>query len=128
MNPIYYPVMKIKQGTSECMQTSAAQLISFFDSNITVDEILQNVPVYVENGEKIGTAPEHLGAYLLSKGYKVTFYIFDVELFDPTWASLSPQEVLEALRARQAYIPENSWLAKYHHILIDGWKQYVEAG
>ena len=128
MSPIEHAIKPIKQKTSECMQTAAAQAISFFDPSVNVENVIQEVPVYVENGEKIGTSQGHLAAYLAQIGYKTTMYIFDVELFDRSWQDLTPIEVLAGLRARQKYIPDNSWLAKYHHILVDGFELYVEAG
>jgi hypothetical protein len=41
---------------------------------------------------------------------------------------LSPQEVVANLHKREKYIPANSWLAAYHHILVDGWKLYAKSG
>ena len=110
------------------MQTAATQLLTYFDSSVRVEEVIKNVPVYVENGEKIGTSPGHLAAYLASQGFKTTVYIFDVELFDPSWEGESAGRIIERLTQRQLGIPTNSWLAKYHHILVDGWKLFAESG
>ncbi len=128
MSPIEHPLKAIKQNAAECMQTAAAQVLSFFNPSITVDEVIKAVPIYVENGEKIGTSPGHLAAYFAQVGYKTTFYVFDVELFDRSWKNFSPGEVLAGLRKRQKYIPDNSWLAKYHHILVAGFELYVKSG
>ncbi len=128
MQPIEYEITAIKQKTSECMQTAATQLIAYYDPSITVIEVINKVPIYVENGEKIGTSPGHLASFLAAKGYTTTTHIFDVELFDLSWANLSPQEIIQELDERAAHIPQNSWLSKYSHVLIDGWKQYVEKG
>jgi hypothetical protein len=129
MQPIEYDIKAIKQNTSECMQTAATQLISYYDSSITVQQVLTEVPIYIdENGDKIGTSPGHLASFFAARGYNTTTQIFDVELFDISWASLSDHEVIENLIKRQEYIPANSWLAKYHHILVEGWKLYVEKG
>jgi hypothetical protein len=128
VNSIEYPIKAIKQETSECMQTAATQMISYFDTSITVNEVLRTVPVYEENGEKIGTSPGHLATYFTQKGYHTTSYIFDTELFDRTWEGLTSEQVVKELQERQAYIPDSSWLAKYHRILVDGWKLYAESG
>ena len=129
MEPIEYDIIPIQQNTSECMQTAATQLISYFDSSISVQVVLDEVPVYIdERGEKIGTSPGHLASFFASRGYKTTTYIFDVELFDIGWAGVSESEVINNLVKRQAYIPDNSWLSKYHPILVDGWRLYVEKG
>lgn len=84
MSPIEYHIEAIKQKTSECMQAVATQVVSYFDPSITVEEVLQAVPVYIENGEKIGTSPGHLAAYFAQQGYQITTHMFDVELFDRT--------------------------------------------
>jgi hypothetical protein len=125
---INHSISAIKQRPAECMQTSATQLLSFFDPTVKVEDVIKEVPVYVENSEKIGTSPGHLGAYFVQKGYKTTVYIFDVELFDLSWESSSGIEIIKLLKRRQEYIPANSWLAKYHHILVDGWELFVKAG
>ncbi len=128
MQPIEYQIKPIKQNASECMQTAATQVISHYDPSITVQRVIEEVPVYVENGNKIGTSQGHMAAYFARAGYKTTMYIFDVELFDRSWVDLNPHEVLAGLRERQKYIPANSWLAKYHHILVDGFELYVKEG
>lgn len=128
MTPIQYPLKAIKQNAAECMQTATAQMLAFFEPSITVQEVIKAVPVYVEKGEKIGTSPGHLAAYLAQQGYKTTMHIFDVEFFDRSWKDFNPEEVLAGLHKRQKYIPNNSWLIKYHHILVDGFKLYVQSG
>jgi hypothetical protein len=129
MQPIEYDIKAIKQNTSECMQTAATQLISYYEPSITVQEVLTEVPIYIdENGDKIGTSPGHLASFFAARGYKTTTHIFDVELFDITWSGLLDHEIVENLTKRQEHIPANSWLAKYHHILVEGWKLYVQQG
>ncbi|HIA91806.1 TPA: hypothetical protein EYO12_01660 [Candidatus Saccharibacteria bacterium] len=128
MQAIEHRVVSIHQDTAQCMQTAAAQLLSFFDPKITVDQVIKEVPVYEENGEKIGTSPGHLAAYFPAQGYGTISYIFDTELFDRSWGSLSAKEVVENLKLRQRHIPENSWLSRYHKVLVDGWELYVAKG
>lgn len=128
MNTIEYDIKAIKQKTSECMQTATTQLLSYFDPSVTVEEVIKNVPVYVENGEKIGTSPGHLATYLAQQGYKTTVYMFDIELFDLSWDGESPAQIIDNLKKRQEGIPSNAWLSKYHHILVDGWELFVKEG
>lgn len=128
MQPIEYDINAIKQRSAECMQTAATQVISYFDDSIDVDTVIKDVPVYVENGEKIGTSPGHLASYFAKLGYKTSAYIFDLELFDRSWSDLPAQNIVEELHKRQKNIPINSWLSKYHHILVDGWELFANAG
>lgn len=128
MGPIEHKVTAIRQKTSECMQTSATQVLSFFDPSVTVEQVVASVPVHVENGEKVGTSPGHLVSYFAQQGYQTTSYIFDTELFDRSWENLSPEEVITALKERQPHIPDNAWLKKYHRILVSGWEVYAQAG
>lgn len=51
-----------------------------------------------------------------------------MELFDRSWHGSSPQDVLSGLRHRQEHISPSSWLAAYHHVLVDGWDLFVQAG
>lgn len=129
MKSVEYKIAAIKQDTSQCMQTAAAQLMSYFDPSISVAEVIKEVPVYIdEHGEKIGTSPGHLAAYFVQKGYKTTAYVFDTELFDRSWQGFDASQVIKHLRRRQTFIPAHSWLAKYHHILVDGWEMYANSG
>lgn len=128
MTPIEYPLKAIKQNTSECMQTAATQLLSFFDPSVDIKDVIKKVPIYIENGEKIGTPPGSLGTYFAKQGYQTTTYIFDVELFDRSWKNFTAEEVLVALRKRQEYIPKYSWLSKYHTVLVNSWEMYIKAG
>ncbi|MDB5178295.1 MAG: hypothetical protein JWN01_238 [Patescibacteria group bacterium] len=128
MSPLEYQIKAIQQSTSECMQTAATQTLSYFDPSVNLADVLRDVPLYVENGEKIGTSPGHLAAYFAKNNYQTTTYIFDTELFDRSWGNLDAHQVVSSLRQRQPHIPANSWLAKYHHILVNGWEQYANAG
>lgn len=129
MQAITYDITPIKQSTSECMQTATAQMLGHFNKAVTVQQIIDNVPVYVNDaGEKIGTSPGHLAAYLVQSGYKTVVYTFDVELFDRSWSGESPGRVIELLEQRQKHIPSNSWLAAYHDVLVDGWRLFAESG
>jgi|GEM_PF-1924825 len=128
MTSIEYDIKAIQQKTSECMQTSATQLLSFFDPTVKLEDVIKAVPLYIENGEKIGTSPGHLAAYFAQQGYKTTVYVFDVELFDRSWNDLSAPDVINKLKKRAEYIPTNSWLTAYKNILIDGWELFVKSG
>jgi len=128
MTSIEYDIKATKQKTSECMQTAATQLLTFFDPTVQLDDVINAVPLYIENGEKIGTSPGHLAAYFAQQGYKTTVYTFDVELFDCSWNDLTPAEVITQIKKRAEYIPSNSWLAAYKHVLIDGWELFVKSG
>lgn len=110
------------------MQTATAQMLAHFDPTITVERVINEVPVYVENGEKIGTSPGHLAAYLAKAGYKTTVAVFDTELFDRSWIGSDAQEVVGLLKQREQHIPNNAWLAAYHHILVDGWELFANCG
>jgi hypothetical protein len=127
---IVYDVPPIRQRPSECMQTAAAMLLRWHDADISVDDVLAEVPVYVENGVKIGTAPGHIGAYACSRGYPATARIFDMQLFDRSWQheQLSPQDVLARLRQRAPAIPHFYWQSKYSAPVLDGWEKFVAAG
>lgn len=129
MSPVKYEVKALPQNTSECMQTAAAQMLSYFDPSIQLSEVIEHVPLYIDDQkEKIGTSPGHLAAYLVQKGYHTMATIFDTELFDRSWGGLATAQVVKNLKKRQQYIPSNSWLSKYHHILVDGWELYAQNG
>jgi len=128
MDPIEHQIKPIKQKPSECMQTAATQMLAYYDDSIILDDVLSEVPVHVENGEKVGTSPGHLASYFPKKGYKTKAYIFDVELFDRSWRGFSSEVIADNIRKREKYIPENSWLAKYHELITTGWELFAKEG
>ncbi len=128
MQPIEHSVKAIRQRTSECMQTAATQTMSFFDPTIQLADVLREVPLYIDDtGEKIGTSPGHLAAYMAKNSFDTTVYLFDTELFDSSWHGLEAEDIVANLRLRQGHIPANAWLAQYHHILVDGWQLFAAA-
>lgn len=52
----------------------------------------------VEQLEGGGTLGVFLGCHALRHGYRVTLYNYNLSVFDPTWAGLSPTELTERLR------------------------------
>lgn len=129
MKPIQHDVPELGQRPAECMQTAATSLLRAVGLDITIDEVLTQVPVYVdEKGEKIGTSPGHLASYLALQNLSPTVYSFDTELFDRSWDSLASTQVVSSLKDRLPNIPDHSWLSKYAHILVDGWELFVNSG
>ncbi len=129
MKRIQHDVPELGQRPAECMQTAATSLLRAVGLDITIDEVLAQVPVYIdEKGEKIGTSPGHLASFLGQQSLSPTVYSFDTELFDRSWDSFTPKQVVSSLKDRLPNIPDHSWLSKYAHILVDGWELFVSSG
>jgi hypothetical protein len=121
--------LKIQSSSSNCVQTSVSQFLSFYDINVPPDEIEKIVPVRVnEQGKPMGTLFADIGAWL-RKSYqlKVTMHVFDVQIIDRTWSSLSQSDLLVKMEKVKASGISTA-LTPYAPILIDAYVAYLQAG
>jgi hypothetical protein len=130
MEPIKYDITPVQQATAECLQTATYQVLSWFqDNNKTLSDLTAEVQVSVDaNGNKLGTSIGHMATYVRLLGYKVTLHIFDVELFDRSWSSLSGDVLVDALKKRAEALPENHTIANVRDTVIPGYIAFLEYG
>lgn len=70
-----------------------------------------------------GTFSVYLGTHALSRGYSVTLYTYNLQVFDPTWFHLSRDVMIDRLRARRAAKSMTPLVAAH-----DAYLEFLEAG
>ncbi len=121
--------LKTQTTSSNCVQTSTSQFLSFYGLNLSPEEIEKEVPVRADKENKpIGTLFPDIGAWLIkSHKLKTKMYVFDIQIIDRTWKSLSQKELLTEMKNAEikgistAVTPRAS-------VLIDSYVTYLESG
>jgi uncharacterized protein YvpB len=129
MNSSFYDVPLIQQGLQECAQASAAQLLNFLGRNKTIDEVKEEVPVYLDKeGQPLGTSIGHIANYFIQQGYKTTIHTTDIQLFDRSWIGKTNEELIELLQQREKYIKHPIYGADVFDVIFDGYISYLKEG
>lgn len=79
-----------------CGPTCLMQVYRFYGDLRALEEIRDTL---VRNADG-GTLAVYLGISALSHGFGATLYPFDLEIFDPTWFKLDPDDLADKLAAR----------------------------
>jgi hypothetical protein len=64
---------------------------------------LENVIRDVETLEEGGTLGVYLGSHALRRGYKVSLYSYNLQVFDPTWHNLTQKDLADRLARQMAF-------------------------
>lgn len=64
-----------------CGPTSLHAVYDYYEDAISLSEVIEST-TYLEEG---GTLGVHLGIHALKRGYNVSIYTYNLQLFDPTW-------------------------------------------
>lgn len=119
-----------KQSTSSnCVQTSTSQFLSFYGVNLSPDEIEIAVPVRTNSeGKPMGTLFADIGTWLRkTQNVSVTMHVFDTQIIDRSWAGLSQGQLLKEVEVikesgvRTARTP-------YAPLLIDAYATFLQSG
>ena len=92
-NILKVPIRKQPNDTScgpTCLHTVYQHYGDIFSLSRTIREVKK-----VKHG---GTLAVHLGIHALKQGYKATIYTYNINVFDPTWFSLSKHELIKKLK------------------------------
>jgi hypothetical protein len=79
-----------------CGPTCLRKVYDFFGLEIGVDEIAEAL----ERNEDGGTLAVFLGIAAMKQGFRARIYSYDLRIFDPTWATLSPEALTEKVFQR----------------------------
>ncbi len=126
---ISYKVPLIKQGVQECAQASAAQIISYYGLNKSLEEIKQEVPVYIDSdGRKYGTSLGHIATYFQKLGFKTKLHSSDIIIFDRSWQEINSEELAKKLSERTPFIKHGIYDEATIKVIVDGYSQYLASG
>jgi len=97
-----------------CGATCLHSIYRYYGDRIDLDDVIRDV----EHLDEGGTLGVFLGSHALRRGYKVSLYSYNLQVFDPTWHALA-QEALADRLARQVAV-------KHQRKLKIASKAYVE--
>lgn len=91
-----------------CGPTCLHAVYNYFDDDISLSRVINEV-TYLDEGGTLGVM---LGLHALSRGYSVTIYTYNLQLFDPSWFKGSDRNKIIELLEAQAAAKENKKLRK----------------
>lgn len=82
-----------------CGATCLQSIYRYHGDRIELEDVIRDV----EHLEEGGTLGVFLGCHALRRGYKVTLHSYNLQVFDPTWHSLSQAELSEKLARQMSF-------------------------
>jgi hypothetical protein len=79
-----------------CGPTCLQAVYNYYGDAIGLDRVIAEAPV-LEGG---GTLDVFLACHALSRGYRVTIYTYNLQVFDPTWFAPGAADLRDRLRAQ----------------------------
>ena len=118
----------MQSASSNCVQTATSQFLSFYEINYSADEIEAAVPVRKNSeGKPMGTLFADIGTWLLRENKcAVTMHVFDAQIIDRSWTTLSQDELLvDVLKLQQHGVSTAKTL--YTPMHIDAYVSFLQA-
>ena len=81
-----------------CGATCLHAIYRYHGDKGELDDVVRDV----EQLEEGGTLGVMLGIHALKRGYRVTLYSYNLLVFDPTWRTLVPDELIDRLQRQSA--------------------------
>jgi hypothetical protein len=82
-----------------CGPTSLHAVYQYYGHDLPLQKVIAGVQSLSEGG----TIAVNLGLHALGMGYRAAIYTYNLKVFDPSWKSLSPPELVAKLQAQKAY-------------------------
>jgi uncharacterized protein YvpB len=120
---------KIQSGSSNCVQTSTSQFLSFYGFNIPATDIEKKVPVRKNKEDKpMGTLLQDIGTWLV-KGYqlKPVIHVFDSQIIDRSWKTYTQKQVLDKI-VELSKTGIKTALSPYSPLHISAYVDFLKAG
>lgn len=91
--------IKAQPDEVTCGPTCLHALYNYYDDPITLKQVIKEV-AQVKHG---GTLAVMMGHHALKRGYKAFVYTYNLNVMDPTWATLSRSRIIDNLRKQMRY-------------------------
>lgn len=86
-----------------CGPTSLHAIYRYYGLNLTLQQVVDGV----QRSHSGGTLAPMLGAHALQQGFKVTIYVNNLDVFDPTWFDSDQGEPSSAILAQKLNLQMN---------------------
>ncbi len=96
------PALKLKldiphqPNLETCGPTCLQAVYRYYQDPITLDQVIREVSS-LEEGGTLGVL---LACHAIERGYSAILYTYNLRIFDPTWFSLSNQDLMDRLQRR----------------------------
>jgi hypothetical protein len=130
MRAIKHSIQHYYQPTNTtCGYAALSTLLSFYDKQVTVEELLENVkqPTF-ENGKPRGAITTELVIWCLENGFASTLYSFDCEMLDLSWQKLPATELLAKIKANRDRRNVLGLGKEYGQMYMNGYARMIESG
>jgi hypothetical protein len=91
--------IKAQPDDITCGPTCLHALYQYYNDEIALKNVIQEVKS-LKSG---GTLAVMLGNHALKRGYKAHIYTYNLNVFDPTWFSLSSPKIVQNLKKQMRY-------------------------
>lgn len=121
--------LQTQSSSSNCVQTSTSQFLSFYNIHESPNSIEAVVPVRTNSdGKPMGTLFADIGTWLkTTHNASPTMHVFDTQIIDRSWISLSQQQLLAEVMNIQAHGVSTA-RTPYAPLLIDAYSSFLKAG
>jgi hypothetical protein len=102
-----------------CGPTCLHAVYRYYGDFLELNEVISQIS-RLEHG---GTYSVYLGTHALRRGYDVTLYTYNLQVFDPTWFRLAREDMLERMRARRQAKAATPLVPA-----LDAYLEFIEAG
>jgi hypothetical protein len=121
--------LQTQSSSSNCVQTSTSQFLGFYGIKESPDSIEFAVPVRTnDEGKPMGTLFADIGTWLRkTHNVVVTMHVFDTQIIDRSWTSLSQQELLGKVEDMQERGVSTA-RTPYAPLLIDSYVSFMKSG
>lgn len=103
-----------------CGPTCLHAIYRYFGDEIPLHQVVSEVPQIATGG----TLAVYLAVHALRRGYNATIYSYNLQIFDPTWASARSEEIAEKLKIQASYKKADPGL----EIATKGYLEFLELG
>jgi hypothetical protein len=83
---------------ASCGATCLHAIYRYHDDDVELEDVIRDV----EHLEEGGTLGVFLGLHALRRGYRVSLYSYNLQVFDPTWRGLAQADLAERLQQQMA--------------------------
>ncbi len=84
---------------ASCGPTCLQAVYRYFGDDITLQQVIAEVTTLEEDG----TLAVYLACHALLRGYQATIITYNLQIFDPTWATATNRQIAEKLKLQLAH-------------------------
>jgi hypothetical protein len=120
MDPTLPLDIRRQPDDTTCGPTCLHAIYRYYGDPISLDAVIDQVPQWQQGG----TLAVYLAIHALRRGYQATIIPFNLNLFDPTWRGLSPDQIAAKLRDQLAFKQEQTGLGEVTRAYLE----YLDLG